>query len=186
MSQKYRKKPRRSSRKRIREPQGEILGIDEAAVQLSLPIVEILAGERFDQKIQRELEDSKSVVVIWSDHAVRSDWVLAEADEGRRRGILVPVLLEDVTLPLAFRMLHSESLVGWNGEATAPAFKRVVSAISALLGSDSKESPRELIVLRTSTQKTTLRPTRWDRMPHGSRRSREGRTPLDDFEGGGE
>ena len=44
MSQKYRKKPRRSSRKRTRQPEGEVLGIDDAAVQLSLPIAEILAG----------------------------------------------------------------------------------------------------------------------------------------------
>ena len=44
MSQKYRKKTRRSSRKRTRQPEGEILGIDQASVQLSLPIAEILAG----------------------------------------------------------------------------------------------------------------------------------------------
>ncbi len=44
MRQKYRKKTRRSSRKRIREPEGEVLGIDQASVQLSLPIAEILAG----------------------------------------------------------------------------------------------------------------------------------------------
>ncbi len=44
MSQKYRKKPRRSSRKQIRQPEGEVLGIDDASVQLSLPIAEILAG----------------------------------------------------------------------------------------------------------------------------------------------
>ena len=44
MGQKYRKKTRRSTRKRTRQPEGEILGIDEASVQLSLPIAEILAG----------------------------------------------------------------------------------------------------------------------------------------------
>ena len=44
MSQNYRKRRRRSSRKPIRQPEGEILGVDEASVQLSLPIAEILAG----------------------------------------------------------------------------------------------------------------------------------------------
>ncbi len=44
MSQKYRKRTRRSTRKRTRQPEGQVLGIDEASVQLSLPIAEILAG----------------------------------------------------------------------------------------------------------------------------------------------
>ena len=44
MKKKYIKKTRRSRRKKPEELKGKILGKDEAAVQLSLPIAEIVAG----------------------------------------------------------------------------------------------------------------------------------------------
>ena len=47
-------------------------------------------GVTYDRVIERALVQADCVVVLWSAHAVESDWVRAEADEGRRRGILVP------------------------------------------------------------------------------------------------
>ena len=44
MGKKYNTNRRRSRRKPVKEPEGQILGIEEASVQLSLPIADILAG----------------------------------------------------------------------------------------------------------------------------------------------
>lgn len=44
MSRKYSKRSHRSRRKPQRKPEGQVLGIDEASVQLSLPIARILSG----------------------------------------------------------------------------------------------------------------------------------------------
>ena len=44
MRKKYSKRTQRSRRKSRRQPEGQVLGIDEASVQLSLPIAQILAG----------------------------------------------------------------------------------------------------------------------------------------------
>ncbi len=72
-------------------------------------------------------------MVLWSKSSVRSRWVRAEAQEGASRGILVPVLIERVKIPLAFRTIQASDLIGWEGSPT-PDFQRLVADISALIG----------------------------------------------------
>ncbi len=47
----------------------------------------ILAGQAFDQTIERELETAKSVVVLWSRHSIASEWVRNEAAVAAERGV---------------------------------------------------------------------------------------------------
>ena len=39
----------------------------------------IKAGQTFDEVIERELESAKSIVVLWSEASVASEWVKNEA-----------------------------------------------------------------------------------------------------------
>ncbi len=95
----------------------------------------ILAGRVWEREIEAALAEARCVIVAWSEGSVQSDWVWTEADEGKTRGVLVPVLLDAVTIPLAFRRIHAASLVGWDGRATGSQFEEVARAIAALLGS---------------------------------------------------
>jgi adenylate cyclase len=74
---------------------------------------EIHAGPRFDRVIQDALDAALCVVVVWSENSIESDWVWTEANEARERNHLVPVLLDEVRPPLAFRSAQTASLVGW-------------------------------------------------------------------------
>jgi len=49
----------------------------------------IIIGQAFDQAIERELENAKSVIVLWSEHPIRSEWVKNEAAVASERGVLV-------------------------------------------------------------------------------------------------
>ncbi|MGD8832716.1 MAG: toll/interleukin-1 receptor domain-containing protein, partial [Pseudomonadales bacterium] len=71
---------------------------------------ELLAGPRFAETIEHELEAARCVVVVWSERAVTSGWCLDEAGEGLERRRLVPVRIDDVRLPLGFRSLQTASL----------------------------------------------------------------------------
>src|SRR5215813_1705769 len=71
---------------------------------------DIIAGTNFDQAIEKELEAARCVIVLWSAASVLSDWVRAEAAEAARRQALIPVLIEDVKVPLEFRRLQTLSL----------------------------------------------------------------------------
>jgi hypothetical protein len=68
------------------------------------------AGAQFDRAVANALDGSDVVVVCWTRNSVASEFVLAEAGEGLRRGILVPVLLDDAHPPLGFRDIQSADL----------------------------------------------------------------------------
>ena len=102
---------------------------------------DILPGETWDEVIERELDDSRCVVVVWSQTAVRKHWVKVEAEEGRKRGTLVPVLIDDSSPPLAFRAIQAAPLFDWAGEAVHRGFGQLCSAIGRKIGAPSLAPP---------------------------------------------
>jgi TolB-like protein/tetratricopeptide (TPR) repeat protein len=74
---------------------------------------DLIPGPSFHRTIRRQLEEARCVVVAWSDQSVDSDWCMDEAGVGRDRGVLVPVRIDNVSLPLGFGQAHTASLVGW-------------------------------------------------------------------------
>jgi len=71
------------------------------------------AGATFDREIERELDAAKCVVVVWSKNAIDSEYVRNEAHEGYDQNKLVPLRIDDVKPPLAFRRLQVADLVEW-------------------------------------------------------------------------
>ncbi|HUV81597.1 MAG TPA: hypothetical protein VMW53_00765 [archaeon] len=61
---------------------------------------------------------------------MNSKWIRTEAAEGDRRGILIPVLIEDVTLPLAFRLTEAAKLIDWDGTVPNPEFDFLLGSVS--------------------------------------------------------
>jgi len=107
----------------------------------------IPCGKSFDQVIQEALAEAACVIVLWSRRSIASDWVKDEAAKGARRGILVPALIDDVTVPLGFGRLQTADLVGWFGEPDHPGFSGLCNAVSMLLG---RSVPETSPVLETS------------------------------------
>ena len=93
----------------------------------------IPAGKTFDEVIEEAIDGAESVVVLWSKHSVGSRWVRTEAEEGAAREVLVPVLIEQVKIPLAFRRIQAADLNEWDG-AEAPAFRSLVEDLASILG----------------------------------------------------
>ena len=94
----------------------------------------IAPGRTFDSVIEKSLAEARCVVVLWSKASVSSDWVKTEAAEAARRGVLVPVLIDEVTVPLEFRRVQAARLVGWTGDQTQEEFSKLLSAIADLMG----------------------------------------------------
>jgi formylglycine-generating enzyme required for sulfatase activity len=91
-------------------------------------------GKTFDRGIQEALDASRCVIVVWSRASVDSDWVKAEAEEGRRRGILIPVMIDEARIPLGFRQIQTARLVDWQGTEAHEGFDIVMRALTDLLG----------------------------------------------------
>lgn len=93
----------------------------------------IPAGQTFDEVIERNLNAARCVVVLWSITSVAKEWVRTEAQEGEERHILVPVLIDKVKIPLAFRLKQAADLVGWQGDKKAPEYSQLVTDIRTVL-----------------------------------------------------
>ncbi len=111
----------------------------------------ILAGESFDSAIREALSGAKCVVVLWSEHSVASDWVLDEASHAKERGVLVPIRISNVDLPLGFGRLHTASLDSWTGDESKPAFRRVAKAVAAAITGDDVDAARKSLRRRLSS-----------------------------------
>jgi hypothetical protein len=94
---------------------------------------QILPGETFESVIERELAKADCVLVLWSRFSVQSHWARAEADEALHRGVLVPAMIDDVRIPIAFRHVQATSLIDWTPDAADhPGFGMLVRAIRNL------------------------------------------------------
>ncbi len=91
----------------------------------------IIAGQIFDQAIERELEMAKSVVVLWSKDSITSEWVKNEASHAAERGVLVPAIIDEIRPPLEFRRKQTADLVGWNGDPAHPGFVSLCDGVTA-------------------------------------------------------
>jgi len=90
-------------------------------------------GRTFDKVIEEELAAANCMVILWSEESVKSEWVRTEASEGKRRKILIPVLIEDVTPPFAFRLIEAAKLIDWDGTVPNPEFDLLLGSVSRML-----------------------------------------------------
>jgi hypothetical protein len=104
---------------------------------------QIPPGKTFDQVIEEELNVARCVVVLWSQESVLSRWVKTEASTAAQRDILVPALIDDVTIPLEFRLIQAARLVDWRSGVSHPDFDLFVQAIARTLREKPRPQPSE-------------------------------------------
>ena len=91
----------------------------------------IHTGKTYDREIEQALESARAVLVLWSAHAIDSEWVRSEATEGLEGDRLIPIRIEEVKPPLAFRRMQSIDLVGPPEQLSLTA---VMTAVNNRLG----------------------------------------------------
>lgn len=99
----------------------------------------IPSGKAFDDVIEEAIDSAQCVVVLWSNTSVKSRWVRTEAAEGADRNILLPILIEDVRIPLAFRRIQAADLTKWDLSDDSQPFLKLVTDIQTVLESVSRK-----------------------------------------------
>nr|WP_161593748.1 TIR domain-containing protein [Parerythrobacter lutipelagi] len=89
-------------------------------------------GSTFTDVTEQELVDAASVVVLWTDTSVKSNWVKDEAQVGREQGKLVPLLIDGTLPPLGFRQIQAIDFTNWPKD-TVP-FGALTGALQAIMG----------------------------------------------------
>src|SRR6516225_1355416 len=100
-------------------------------------------GKTWRETIGSELDDARCVIVLWSKISIKSGWVQDEADEAKRRGVLVPILIENVQPPMGLRSIQAAHLENWDGTESTLAFSRLIVDVAALIGLPPKETEKE-------------------------------------------
>ena len=99
------------------------------------------AHRAYSDVIERNLQDAKAVVVLWSATAAKSQWVRAEADFARNAGKLVQAQLDGTLPPMPFNQIQCADLKGWRGSASHAGWSKLKASVAALL--DGEEKPEE-------------------------------------------
>ena len=102
---------------------------------------DLLGGQSFDRVIHQALTDAQVVIVLWSENSIKSDWVKDEASLGKQRQCLLPVLIDDVNIPLGFGRIHSERLIDWDGDKDDPQYRDLIEAVAAQKTGDPPPAP---------------------------------------------
>jgi len=109
---------------------------------------DIEGGASFSSEIEKALNDSDAVLVLWSLHSVQSAWVRDEAEYGRDKGKLIPFSLDSTEIPLGFRQFQSIDLSKWKGKGTPPSSERIRQAIARVSNSPAPEQSHEHRIAR--------------------------------------
>jgi tetratricopeptide (TPR) repeat protein len=91
----------------------------------------LAAGDDYARVIGAALEQSTLVIVLWTPAAAASVWVRDEAARARDAGKLIPVMLEQTSIPLGFGAIQAEDFTRWNGGADAAQMQLLNEAITA-------------------------------------------------------
>lgn len=122
----------------------------------------IPAGKTWRQVIGAELDGARCVIVFWSQASVTSRFVLEEAQEGLDPARLIPILLDEVKLPLGFRSIQTADFSEWDGTQDAPVFRKLVDDLAALIGpppAEKKQSIPEPGHMPATPPPATIEPT---------------------------
>ena len=93
----------------------------------------IEAGARWSGEIEAKLKCSRCVVVLWSQNSVGSLYVREEARSGLERDVLVPIRLNNCSLPFGFGEVQTADLGAWDGVRHDPALQRVIARMQRIL-----------------------------------------------------
>ncbi|MGH8586891.1 MAG: SUMF1/EgtB/PvdO family nonheme iron enzyme [Gammaproteobacteria bacterium] len=97
--------------------------------------VQTHVGKRWHKEIEKELHAAKAVVVLWSARSRDSDYVLEEAQYGKRKEILFPAFIERVEFPYGFGRIQTADLVGWVGDEGHPGLVQLLESLREHLNS---------------------------------------------------
>ena len=90
-------------------------------------------GKVWSEVLEEELNNTKVIIVLWSNYSINSNFVRDEAQEGAERKILAPALIDIVKIPLGFRALQSADISDWKlGKPDTEGMLLLIDAVKSI------------------------------------------------------
>jgi hypothetical protein len=90
-------------------------------------------GDAYDTQIEDAIAQTRVVIVVWSQHSVKSHWVRAEAAYALGKHKLVPIAIDKSEPPLQFHHIQTIDFDGWDGTSDGEAFTRLLTVLAKRL-----------------------------------------------------
>lgn len=90
---------------------------------------DIPPGQTWSDYIEGKLDAAHVVVVLWSQHSTKSQWVREEARMGRDKRKLIPALIDGAQAPLGFGEVQAADLTSWRGDTRDSQWTRFANAV---------------------------------------------------------
>jgi len=103
---------------------------------------EIPPGQTWADYIEQKLTQCKALIVLWSEHSTKSQWVREEARLGRDKGVLIPVMIDASQPPFGFGEVQAANLSSWSGETEHPNWRRFVDAVATFTKAEPRPAPQ--------------------------------------------
>lgn len=117
---------------------------------------ELQTGQKWAQEIDKALLSATAVIVLWSKHAISSEWVQHEASIAKIHDVLTHVIIEDVSVPDIFGTIQHSNLSTWNYSNDDPNFLHLVSGIKDTQWRNKTQQWRKSIIVSLSTLAVSL------------------------------
>src|SRR5215472_1742229 len=101
---------------------------------------------RIRYQIEEAIAQTRVVIVIWSEHSVKSHWVRAEAAYALGKHKLLPILVDQSEPPLQFLQIQTIDFRYWDRTSNHRAFQQLAGALAKRLEASaaSTAQPRSL------------------------------------------
>jgi ABC-type multidrug transport system ATPase subunit len=116
-------------------------------------------GRDWSEFLLDKVTSAACTVVLWSKRSVASEWVVREAEIAARRGVLCPVLIEDVPLPSQFSRIQTARLTDWKPGSQDSQLQRISAGVRHFLETapSSAEATRGLKESQRSAEQRARR-----------------------------
>ena len=101
--------------------------LEEEGVSVWIDRSGIEEGDAYDTQIEDAIAQTRVVIVVWSQHSVKSHWVRAEAAYAPGKHKLVTIAIDKSAPPLQFHHIQTIDFDGWNGAGHDEAFTRLLT-----------------------------------------------------------
>src|SRR5215469_9191700 len=107
--------------------------LSKAGLSVWLDREAIQEGDAFDTQIEEAIAQTRVVIVIWSEHSVKSHWVRAEAAYALGKHKLLPISIDQSEPPLQFMQIQTIDFRYWDRTSNHRAFQQLAGALAKRL-----------------------------------------------------
>jgi hypothetical protein len=107
--------------------------LSKAGLSVWLDRKGIQEGAAFDTQIEEAIAQTSVVIVIWSEHSVKSHWVRSEAAYALGKRKLLPISIDQSEPPLQFMQIQTIDFRYWDRTSNHHAFQQLAGALAKRL-----------------------------------------------------